>query len=328
MTVERVLHWVEQLPEEHRSAVLNEMSHVLGKTYVSEKRMGKFLLNAVQNKELTKSNPAEFWSDTELLDIQQRGASQREMLVPLRAQMNSLGIEPRPAGQDGTANFVYLDDCIFTGSHMLNDLTAWINDRAPEKATVFVLTTFVHAGALYRAKKAKRNLYEVARQANKRISLAFWRIGELEDRLWYSRTSDVLRPKAALQNVAVQAYINSLQPELEEAKAKYKKDFKLSWRDGDDPGAYGVFSSGAGRALLEDQLLIAGCEARLQCTNLIQSVRPLGYQYLTSLGFGGTVVTYRNCPNNCPLAWWAGDPWFPLFPRRTNTETAIEQFFQ
>ena len=55
-------------------------------------------------------------------------------------------------------------------------------------------------------------------------------------------------------------------------------------------------------------------------------LRPLGYHCLKDLGFGATVVTYRNCPNNCPLAWWwdsAAIPgsrcrgrWYPLFPRR------------
>ena len=47
---------------------------------------------------------------------------------------------------------------------------------------------------------------------------------------------------------------------------------------------------------------------------------------LESLGFGSLVVTFRNCPNNAPLALWAGDPWYPLFPRRTNTDTSIKQF--
>jgi hypothetical protein len=39
---------------------------------------------------------------------------------------------------------------------------------------------------------------------------------------------------------------------------------------------------------------------------------------LETLGFGSTLVTFRNCPNNCPLAFWAGYPWYPLFQRKTN----------
>ena len=54
------------------------------------------------------------------------------------------------------------------------------------------------------------------------------------------------------------------------------------------------------------------------CPYLKESARPLGFSLLKTLGFGATVVTHRNCPNNCPLALWAGDPWYPLFRRKTN----------
>src|SRR5690606_18685353 len=86
-----------------------------------------------------------------------------------------------------------------------------------------------------------------------------------------------------------------------------------------------VFSGEDGRQLLEREMLIAGVRIRGFAANPKDIVRPLGYGPF-SLGFGATVVTYRNCPNNCPLAWWWGDPsqpshsplskWYPLFPRK------------
>lgn len=41
------------------------------------------------------------------------------------------------------------------------------------------------------------------------------------------------------------------------------------------------------------------------------------------VGFGSMIATYRNCPNNCPLSMWWGDPeatsgalhWYPLLQR-------------
>jgi hypothetical protein len=329
MTEERILQWVEHFPSEHRLPVLNETAHILAKTYISQKRMADFLGGVACNQELTKGDPRTFWAATELLQIQQRGASQREMVALLQNELAKLGIASCPHGQPGTQSFVYLDDTIFTGGHLLHDLTNWIKGSAPEIATVHVITAFIHTGATYRATnaKAKENLPGVAKGAGKKISFKCWRIAELEDRLWYSTNSDVLRPKAPPTDPVVQAYIASLQVELDAAKLKYKKEFTLRWREGDGIGQIGVFSSGAARAMIEEQLLIAGCEARRRCPFFIQSVRPLGYQYLTSLGFGGTVVTYRNCPNNCPLAWWAGDPWYPLFPRRTNAQTSTATIF-
>jgi hypothetical protein len=65
-------------------------------------------------------------------------------------------------------------------------------------------------------------------------------------------------------------------------------------------------------------LLVAGVRIRDMCPNLKENHHPLGYSVLKTLGFGALVVTYRNCPNNCPLAFWADWPWEPLFPRKTN----------
>ena len=51
---------------------------------------------------------------------------------------------------------------------------------------------------------------------------------------------------------------------------------------------------------------------------LPEAIRPLGFSLMKTLGFGSPVVSFNNCPNTAPLALWAGDPWYPLFPRRAN----------
>jgi hypothetical protein len=65
-------------------------------------------------------------------------------------------------------------------------------------------------------------------------------------------------------------------------------------------------------------MLAKGCYIRTVAPRLPKYARPLGDMVLETLGFGSTFVTYRNCPNNTPLAFWAGDPWYPLFARKTN----------
>ena len=82
------------------------------------------------------------------------------------------------------------------------------------------------------------------------------------------------------------------------------------------------FSSEAGRQVLESEFLIAGAKIRAMSENPKQSMRPLGFSPF-GVGFGSMIVTYRNCPNNCPLAMWWGDPeatsgalhWYPLLQR-------------
>lgn len=87
-----------------------------------------------------------------------------------------------------------------------------------------------------------------------------------------------------------------------------------------------IFSSETGRQLLEEQFLLAGMRIRSFCKNPSQILRPLGFSPF-GLGFGSMIATFRNCPNNAPLALWWGDPdahaghpfrnWYPLLPRKT-----------
>ena len=100
------------------------------------------------------------------------------------------------------------------------------------------------------------------------------------------------------------------------------------------PGArweHDVFSSEQGRQLLEREFLLAGMRIRSFCQNPNPAMRPLGFSAF-GVGFGSLIVTFRNCPNNSPLALWWGDPsalpnhpfsrWRPLFPRKTYAEKA------
>jgi len=328
MSLERVMTWIDQFPEEHHESILREMAHVLERTYVSQEGMGRFLDRLTVNAGLTGGNPKQFWSDTHLMNVQQRGASQRDMVALLREKLEARGFVDLAEPAADTSSFVYLDDVICTGNHLYRDLIPWIA-TAPDKCSVHIITAYLHAGGQYRAlEKPKDTLKTFAKEAGKNITFECWTLPPpVEDRKKFTNNSDVFRPKAPPDDEAVKAYLAEIQPEIDVARAKYGGAVGLTWRSGDSVGPRRFFSSGAARALLEDQLLIAGCRVRGMCGYLGQSARPLGYQFLSTLGFGCTVVTYRNCPNNCPLAWWAGDPWFPLFPRRTNSQTAVAHIF-
>jgi len=72
---------------------------------------------------------------------------------------------------------------------------------------------------------------------------------------------------------------------------------------------------------------LTGVKILDMCASPDKDLHPLGYSKLVGLGFGSMIVTFRNCPNNCPLALWWGDPnakassplsrWYPLFWRKT-----------
>ena len=201
--------------------------------------------------------------------------------------------------------FVYLDDVIFSGGRVGQDLVGWINGEAPSKATVHVIVIASHQGSYYNRNKVEGTI----KSSGKDISLYWWRGIKMEDRAKYTEISDVLRPTAIPNDDAVKAYVAGL---------KYPPRF----RNVGQASSLGIFSSDTKRQVLEQAFLKAGVQIRQKCQNLNLYQRPLGNSVLETLGFGSLIVTFRNCPNNAPLALWAGSPWYPLFDRVTNAQTS------
>lgn len=294
--------WIAQFDEEVQESMLAELDHVLKRTYIPKDTVEKFLSNLVKNKDLAGSDPCSFWENVEFLQIQGGGNSQREMLGMFSSILQSecgLGIDDCSADPEA---YLYLDDGIFTGNRVRNDLISWIQADAPQNGTLHVVTIALHCGGQY---YARTGIEKTAKDAGKKIDVHWWRCVEIEDRKAYTDTSDVLRPTSVPDDERTREYVQSL---------KYAPVLRK-------PGSVGnnkFFSSEDGRHLLEQELLKAGARIRSMCPNLNVYQRPLGNMVLETLGFGSLLVTFRNCPNNCPLAFWVGNPWYPLFPRKTN----------
>lgn len=298
---EHVVKWAKQIDPALRPAALAELDHVLKSTYFSAQRVTEFLRGLASHKKFTSGDPEAFWSSATLLDIQLRGASQTDLnKLLVDAVEAECGVTPS-ISSEGEGPFIYLDDAIFTGNHVRRDIEAWIAGDAPNTAEVHVVTLGLHEGSWYH----RGELDKAIAASDKSIKLQWWRCLQLEDRKKYINTSDVLRPRSCPQHEAVQAYVASLS-------------YPVEYRSQDGVGNAKFFSGEAGRNALEQALLIAGVRVRELCTALPAHHRPLGYHALEMLGFGSMLITYRNCPNNAPIALWAGSPWYPLFPRRTN----------
>lgn len=306
-TTAHVIHWAEQFAAADRLALLAELDHVLKKTYFSAAAVSDFLQSLIQAPNVVGPDPASFWRRAGLLDIQQSGHSQRDMLVRFEGILkHQFGVSLADCS-GASGNFVYLDDAIFTGNRVRRDLEKWIRDTAPPKATVHIIVNALHLGGEH---YAKEKLREAVRQAGKQVEIRWWRARSIENRKAYKYQSEVFWPSEFPEDEAdpVVSYLSALRatghPAEKRAQGGTPKD--------------GVFSGEVGRASLERILLAAGVQIRSMCPYLPETARPLGYSKLVTPGFGATVVTYRNCPNNCPLALWAGDPWYPLFRRKTN----------
>jgi len=307
-TPEHVERWVMQFPHDAQDAMLAELHHVLSKTYFSRKAFDSFLRSLARNREFTGCEPADFWRNAHLLEIQQGGSSQREMLALFREIIS----QEYGASGTGVGPYIYIDDAIFSGTRVKCDLTDWIRNQAPARAEVRVVVAALHTGGEYYATK---ELNKVIQQTGKSIKIDWWRSITPENRLRYRNTSDVLWPTALPNHPDVAIYAQYLSDNGYPAQLR-------------QPGSIGdnkFFSCDDGRVLLEQQFMAAGAHIRRVCTNMHEVLRPLGFMGLKTLGFGSVIVTFRNCPNTCPLPFWAGDPWYPLFPRSTNTDAFMKR---
>lgn len=303
--------WVAQFDPLVQLPMLREMAFVLERTYFSLERVTAFLRGLVGIEKLTGKEPCGFWRGVNFLDIQSGGNSQTEMLELFnKVLQEKCGFGIRQCGGDGSV-FLYLDDAIFTGNRVRRDLEAWVKDKAPNKAVLHIVSIALHSGARH---YAGGYITKAAAASGKLIDVTWWRAIELEDRKSHSDTADVLRPTHIPDDPNVQAYVQAM---------KYPPTLRRSA----SMGANALFASDAGRSLLEQEFLKAGARIRQLCANLGATQRPLGHITLDTLGFGSLVVTFRNCPNNAPLALWVGAPWYPLFPRTTNNQTAIKRLF-
>ena len=256
----------------------------------------------IDSNELVGSDPCAFWKHVNFLDIQRSGESQSDILTLFgKLLKRKCGLRIEECGK-ASDTFIYLDDASFSGHRVINDLSNWITSGAPNKATIHVIVIASHRSGEYYAKK---KLNQVISSSGKAIGIKRWSALRLEDRKSFTNSSDVLRPVSMPADVDVQNYVSSMT-------------YPQKLRRPGQTGCHNMFSSDKGRQILEQEFLKMGVRIREMCPYLHNYQRPLGNSVLETLGFGTLFVTFRNCPNNAPLALWAGNPWYPLFRRKIN----------
>lgn len=295
--------WIKQFNQTTRVPILTELAHVLRTTYVSRERAEGFLSGIINSEALTGKDRCAFWKNVNFMDIQGGGNSQREMLEIFSSNLErSCGFGVDDCGSESGVYF-YLDDISFSGNRVLTDLGNWLQSDAPASAEVHIGVIALHTYGQY---QANDKLEKAVKAAGKNIKFHWWRFNVVEDRRAYMSSSEVLRPTMVPGEPLAQAYVKGIK------SAGYEIVLRTPG------GTNNVFSSEAGRHLLEQEFLRKGLEIRQMCPNLPKTHHPLGFSRLRMLGFGALHVTFRNCPNNCPLVFWVDDPWYPLFPRKNN----------
>lgn len=295
--------WLVQFPVESQLPLLSELNYVLQHTYLKKTDISNFFKDHI----ITPNIHSGIFLNTTLLDIQGGGDSQKDCIEIFNADLYIAVGNGAAINNNNADHFLYLDDVIFSGQRMRTDITNWLIASAPQKGSLYVVTHTMHRLSLW---YSENFIKDKITASGKQISLKFIYKELIEDRLFYTYSSDVLRPVSNNWNETITNYIQGL------AKPP-------TYRHPGSIGGKGFFSSDGGRQLLENEFLAAGAYIRKICKNFSINHRPLGFMKLESFGFGTMIVSYRNCPNNAPLALWAGDPWYPLFPRSNNIPAAM-----
>ena len=314
-TAGHVDRWVRQFAAAVQIPMLRELDHVLRYTYFSEAQVRQFLDGVIGSEKLAGREPRQFWRQARLLDIQRDGNSQSEIRLSfVRAIEQKYGTSTGAAAANGV--FVYLDDILFSGGRVGNDLSQWISEDSPPAATVHVVVIASHRFGEW---KCGDRLRQRARSAGKNIRFRFWAARRVENRLKRRDDSEVLWPTELPAERGLTEYVEREQQFPFQPR---RVGGRLQWS---------VFSSEEGRQLLEREFLLAGVRIRSFSRNPSAVMRPLGFSPF-GVGFGSMIVTFRNCPNNAPLALWWGDPdaephhpfsrWYPLMQRRTYARAA------
>lgn len=308
-TPDHVDRWVSQFSSDQQLPFLTEFDHVIRHSFIEKSDVITFFDDELLTfKGLVGDDPVAYWAASNFLRVQQDGQSQKHMISLLGERLKlAFNLDISKCGS-ARGNFIYLDDVLFSGNRISSDLEKWILNDAPQKAVVQVILIAFHTGGQYYISNTR--LKKVIATSKKDITVNFWRILEIQNQAYWKYTSDVLWPASIPAIPEVQAYVA--------AEERFPHQLR-------QPGGKTMFfSSEQGRHVLEQEFLIAGVKIRNKIANPKSVLRPLGFS-MFGVGFGSLIVTYRNCPNNCPLALWWGDPdaksgpfnWYPLLPRKT-----------
>ena len=303
-----VLSWLEQFEERDQPIILSEIERILGKTYISRASAKRFIERLAANDKLASATPNEFWKTIGFLRLQTRSRSQTDMLSLLNEVLKEKFDLSISSEKSSSNTFVYLDDVSFGGNQIKNDLIGWARDQKIKDATIHAILIGIHTYGEYYAKRELGTEFKA-----RNITLKVWASARIENSPGRIKDAAVLWPTKLPDDEFVKKWEASLAPHKDYFKAR-------------TPGGAAstqLFSSEQNREVVEQAFLKKGAYIFSLSQNPQASMRPLGYSALRA-GFGATLITYRNCPNNAPLVLWWGDPkgnsplnrWTPLLQRR------------
>jgi hypothetical protein len=313
-----VENWISQFDDETQIPILTEVENTLRNYYVSKADAYNFLQGLLDIKEIFSSNFLNSYKNIRFLDIQERGNSQKDLLELMNNVLeDTYGIGVDECGIETPSTYIYLDDCLYSGNRVYRDIQKWIKNAEPNTELHLIFYGMYNSNFNYRNNQIKDLC------SNKKIKYYFWRLKEINNNIFGDQV-DICWPANVEYSDDVYDFIDNLD---EKRTDKQRENISLL-RDINKQLNSELFSNSHNRAILEREFLEKGVYIYNLIENPNDSMKPMGYDYNHSLGFGSMFITYRNIANNCPIVLWWGDKekqypinqWYPLFPRTVNNE--------
>lgn len=305
-----VRKWLDQFDKEDHNLILDELSIILEKTYMSEEKEKTFLINHCKKLIELKENGKEY----KFLNIQSLGESQKHLLerfdevIRENSQYSLSSLE----ASSQIENYLYLDDAIYTGNKVKRDIENW--SAGINVGLVKELYIIVYASHENNLKYIKRELEKIL--PNSKIVIdSVLEFNNNNGQEYYSLSKD-----ANLSDKG-RAYVEDVVSLRSERQEMYYPLLRNETQNYNEP----YFSSYENRKRIELVFFEKGLEI-ISSPSIKEIFRPFGYDFQHTLGFGSYLINYRNIANNCPAVFWWGDleghkeinNWYPLFPRKAN----------
>lgn len=294
---EHIERWVSQFT--NQDIIIAELAHIMDKVFIEEHNELTFFENLLKNPKIIADigQPGNY----SILNIQKKGRSQSVYSLKMQEVFQTILSENVPINDFSKNVLIYVDDFMFSGMKARHDILNLFESN--DKKKVVYIFMGVHSNADYYLKKTF---------TDKGIDKTVWRCLTLENALSRKDISDTYWPKESIRsNPVVVKYRND----------RLERDIEFRSNSSQSIGELKLFSNSANREIVENEFLLAGIKIINECNT---DIPPLGVSAFKGIGFGGTVMSYRNIPNNTPLCLWWGNPvnpgglgsWYPLMMRR------------
>lgn len=331
MTRQRVATWIEQFEEADREFILTELKGVFAKRYCSRAKAKEFLKELLEYLpgKLGYKSVTDFLDQTTFIDVQPEGKSQNVMLEIIRELLvTDYDYDFATCGWIDQKHFIYLDDVVYTGTTMYNNIVEWskeeyspgkTNQQAVEDKTanLILCCLYVHTHNLDKKSWQLGNALSEDFTENMRILAR----RKIQNHNAADCSYDLVFPLEAGLSESATAYRDHVIAEVDEYREGkgWKKAKDEFFRPAGRPMNEKLFSSPVNRNRFETIILDKGVEILGKAHVVKENMRALGFSLpsVKDFGFGAMCFTWRNIANNTPLVfWYAGGGFTPLFTKR------------